>query len=228
MTYHNDQFFGCTIVSLTTFNQSNKIPSHPIALQYVRCPISTLCVGQAASMATLLLAAGDAGERRSLPNARMMIHQPSGGASGQASDIAIHAQEIIETRSRLNALYSRHTGKPLDIIGEYPILPTGLLQQNYMSLLSNTTTLSQMIISRLSSSFSDTLRHVICPECAIAICASTPYLVFLVLQRSPWKGTSSCPHTKHATLVLLMKLLNIDLHLETKNLLIKLELYICL
>lgn len=73
-------------------------------------------------MATLLLAAGDAGERRSLPNARLMIHQPSGGASGQASDIAIHAQEIIETRSRLNTLYSRHTGKSLDIIGEYPLL----------------------------------------------------------------------------------------------------------
>ena len=73
-------------------------------------------------MATLLLAAGDAGERRSLPNARLMIHQPSGGASGQASDIAIHAQEIIETRSRLNALYSRHTGKSLDVIGEYTLL----------------------------------------------------------------------------------------------------------
>jgi len=87
-------------------------------MQYIRCPLSTLCVGQAASMATLLLAAGAEGERRSLPNARLMIHQPSGGASGQATDIAIHAREIIETRARLNALYSRHTGKDLKLIEE--------------------------------------------------------------------------------------------------------------
>eukprot|EP00897_Mesotaenium_endlicherianum_P009295 jgi/Mesen1/8394/ME000468S07835 len=87
-------------------------------MQYIRSPVSTLCVGQAASMATLLLAAGEAGERRSLPNARLMVHQPSGGASGQASDIAIHAQEIIDTRARLNGLYARHTGKAVDVIEE--------------------------------------------------------------------------------------------------------------
>ncbi|MCO5557307.1 hypothetical protein L7F22_010868 [Adiantum nelumboides] len=85
-------------------------------MQYIRSPVSTLCVGQAASMASLLLAAGAPGERRSLPNARVMIHQPSGGASGQASDIAIHAREILDMRSRLNKLYVKHTGTSLDLI----------------------------------------------------------------------------------------------------------------
>lgn len=85
-------------------------------MQYIRSPVSTLCVGQAASMGSLLLAAGAAGERRSLPNARIMIHQPSGGASGQASDIAIHAREILDMRTRLNKLYVKHTGASLEII----------------------------------------------------------------------------------------------------------------
>lgn len=85
-------------------------------MQYIRSPVSTLCVGQAASMASLLLAAGASGERRSLPNARVMIHQPSGGASGQASDIAIHAREILDMRSRLNKLYVKHTGASLETI----------------------------------------------------------------------------------------------------------------
>ncbi|CAM6047495.1 unnamed protein product [Sphagnum compactum] len=79
-------------------------------MQYIRSPVSTLCVGQAASMGSLLLAAGAPGERRSLPNARVMIHQPSGGASGQASDIAIQAREILDMRARLNRLYVKHTG----------------------------------------------------------------------------------------------------------------------
>lgn len=96
-------------------------------MQYVRSPVSTLCVGQAASMATLLLAAGESGERRSLPNARLMIHQPSGGASGQASDIAIHAKEILETRARLNKLYAGHTGKPVEVIAE------SMERDNFMS-----------------------------------------------------------------------------------------------
>ncbi|CAI5522741.1 unnamed protein product [Closterium sp. Naga37s-1] len=87
-------------------------------MQYIQCPVSTLCVGQAASMATLLLAAGEAGQRRSLPNARLMVHQPSGGAQGQATDIAIHAEEIIKTKARLNGLYAKHTGKEVDVIGE--------------------------------------------------------------------------------------------------------------
>lgn len=86
--------------------------------QYIQSPVSTLCVGQAASMATLLLAAGQKGQRRSLPNARLMVHQPSGGASGQATDIHIHAKEILDTKKRLNELYAHHTGKPVDIIGK--------------------------------------------------------------------------------------------------------------
>lgn len=85
-------------------------------MQYITSPVSTLCVGQAASMASLLLAAGAPGERRSLPNARVMVHQPSGGASGQASDIAIHAREILDMRSRLNKLYVKHTGASLETI----------------------------------------------------------------------------------------------------------------
>ncbi|KAJ6822575.1 ATP-dependent Clp protease proteolytic subunit isoform X1 [Iris pallida] len=82
-------------------------------VQYIRSPVSTLCVGQAASMGSLLLAAGAPGERRSLPNARVMIHQPSGGASGQATDIAIQAKEILKVRERLNAIYVKHTGQPM-------------------------------------------------------------------------------------------------------------------
>ncbi|KAH7442313.1 hypothetical protein KP509_03G081600 [Ceratopteris richardii] len=87
-------------------------------MQYIRSPVSTFCVGQACSMGSLLLAAGAPGERRSLPNARVMIHQPSGGASGQASDIAIHAKEILDTRARLNRLYAKHTGASIEKIEE--------------------------------------------------------------------------------------------------------------
>lgn len=82
-------------------------------MQYVSAPVKTLCMGQASSMASLLLSAGAPGERRILPNARVMLHQPSGGAGGQASDIAIHAAEILKTRSRLNELYVKHTGQAL-------------------------------------------------------------------------------------------------------------------
>ncbi|KAG8065342.1 hypothetical protein GUJ93_ZPchr0004g38201 [Zizania palustris] len=85
-------------------------------MQYIRSPVTTLCIGQAASMASLLLAAGARGERRALPNARVMIHQPSGGASGQASDIAIHAKEILKVRDRLNRIYAKHTGQAIDRI----------------------------------------------------------------------------------------------------------------
>ena len=82
-------------------------------MQYVRPPIATLCIGQAASMGSLLLAAGEAGQRFALPNARIMTHQPSGGAQGQATDIEIHAREIIATRARLNDIYAKHTGQKL-------------------------------------------------------------------------------------------------------------------
>ncbi|XP_078440033.1 nuclear-encoded CLP protease P7 [Wolffia australiana] len=85
-------------------------------IQYIRSPVTTLCIGQAASMGSLLLAAGAPGERRALPNSRVMIHQPSGGASGQASDIAIHAKEILKVRERLNSIYAKHTGQDISRI----------------------------------------------------------------------------------------------------------------
>lgn len=85
-------------------------------IQYVRSPVHTVAMGLAASMGSLLLAAGAAGHRMSLPNARIMIHQPHGGAQGQASDIAIQAKEILYTRNRLNEIYVKHTGKSLDDI----------------------------------------------------------------------------------------------------------------
>lgn len=85
-------------------------------IQYIRSPINTICLGQAASMASLLLAAGAKGERRSLPNATIMIHQPSGGYSGQAKDMTIHTKEIIGIYDSLNGLYSKHTGQPIDVI----------------------------------------------------------------------------------------------------------------
>ena len=87
-------------------------------MQYIRPNIVTLCIGQAASMGSLLLAAGAPGQRFALPNARIMIHQPSGGTQGQATDIEIHAREIIATRARLNEIYAKHTGQELSSIEE--------------------------------------------------------------------------------------------------------------
>ncbi|KAJ1827521.1 hypothetical protein LPJ63_000575 [Coemansia sp. RSA 2711] len=85
-------------------------------MQYIQCPISTLCTGQACSMGSLLLTAGSKGQRFALPHSSVMVHQPSGGAEGQASDIAIHAREILKTRERLNRIYSKHTGQSIDVI----------------------------------------------------------------------------------------------------------------
>ena len=85
-------------------------------MQYVRPEVSTLCIGQAASMGSMLLAAGASGQRFALPNAHIMIHQPSGGAQGQATDVEIHAREILATRARLNDIYAKHTGQPLSVI----------------------------------------------------------------------------------------------------------------
>jgi len=82
-------------------------------MQYIRAPVATLCIGQAASMGSLLLTAGEKGMRFALPNARVMVHQPSGGFQGQASDIERHAQEILDMRSRLNKIYVEHTGQTL-------------------------------------------------------------------------------------------------------------------
>jgi ATP-dependent Clp protease protease subunit len=82
-------------------------------MQFVRPAVSTLCIGQAASMGSLLLAAGNKGMRFALPNARIMLHQPSGGFQGQATDIMLHAQEILNLKKRLNEVYVKHTGQPL-------------------------------------------------------------------------------------------------------------------
>lgn len=126
----NDSMASLVVAQLLFLESEN--PSRPISMyinspggvvtaglaiydtmQYVAPDIATLCVGQACSMASLLLAAGAAGHRRALPNARVMIHQPSGGAQGQASDIAIHATEILNLRKRLNDIYVKHTGRDL-------------------------------------------------------------------------------------------------------------------
>ncbi|WP_440925357.1 ATP-dependent Clp endopeptidase proteolytic subunit ClpP [Candidatus Pelagibacter sp.] len=85
-------------------------------MQYVKPDISTLCIGQAASMGSFLLAAGTKGKRFSLPNSRIMVHQPSAGFQGQATDIEIHANEVLSLKKRLNEIYSKHTGKSVDEI----------------------------------------------------------------------------------------------------------------
>ena len=96
-------------------------------MQYIRPDVATLCIGQAASMGSLLLCAGAPGKRFSLPNSRIMIHQPSGGFQGQASDIEIHAQEILSLRKRLNEIYVKHTGKELSVI------ETSMERDNFMT-----------------------------------------------------------------------------------------------
>jgi ATP-dependent Clp protease protease subunit len=85
-------------------------------MQFIQCPVSTLCFGQAASMGSFLLAAGEKGKRFALPNSRIMVHQPSAGFQGQATDIEIHAKEIAATKSKLNELYSKHTGQDVKSI----------------------------------------------------------------------------------------------------------------
>ena len=96
-------------------------------MQFIQCPVSTLCFGQAASMGSFLLAAGEKGKRFALPNSRIMVHQPSAGFQGQATDIEIHAKEIISTKSKLNQLYSKHTGQDVKTIEE------ALERDNFMS-----------------------------------------------------------------------------------------------
>ena len=87
-------------------------------MQYIKSPISTVCLGMAASMGSFLLMAGEKGQRIALPNARIMVHQPSGGYSGKASDIQRHAEDIIKTKRRLNELYAKHTGQPIEVVEE--------------------------------------------------------------------------------------------------------------
>jgi ATP-dependent Clp protease protease subunit len=87
-------------------------------MQFIKCDVSTICVGQAASMGAVLLAAGAKGKRYSLPHSRIMVHQPLGGFQGQASDIDIHAREILETRNRLNRILAHHTGQNIEKIAK--------------------------------------------------------------------------------------------------------------
>ena len=96
-------------------------------MQYIKPEISTLCIGQAASMGSFLLAAGTKGKRFSLPNSRIMVHQPSAGFQGQATDIEIHANEVLSLKKRLNEIYSKHTGKNVDEI------KTALERDNFMT-----------------------------------------------------------------------------------------------
>ncbi|MBE7203620.1 MAG: ATP-dependent Clp protease proteolytic subunit, partial [Parafilimonas terrae] len=96
-------------------------------MQFIRCPVTTLCVGQAASMGSLLLTAGEPGHRFALPNARIMVHQPSGGFQGQATDILIHAREIEALKRRLNEIYVKHTGR------DYDTIHTALERDNFMT-----------------------------------------------------------------------------------------------
>ncbi len=99
-------------------------------MQYVKPDISTLCIGQAASMGSFLLSAGKKGKRFSLPNSRIMVHQPSAGFQGQATDIEIHANEVLSLKKRLNEIYSKHTGKTVDEI------KTALERDNFMTAAS--------------------------------------------------------------------------------------------
>tara|TARA_B100001741_G_scaffold257780_1_gene220859 strand:- start:2224 stop:2847 length:624 start_codon:yes stop_codon:yes gene_type:complete len=96
-------------------------------MQFIQSPVSTLCFGQAASMGSFLLAAGEKGMRYALPNSRIMVHQPSAGFKGQATDIEIHAKEVLSMKSNLNKLYSKHTGQAVDAIEE------ALERDNFMS-----------------------------------------------------------------------------------------------
>src|SRR5210317_991421 len=96
-------------------------------MQYIRPPVSTLCIGQAASMGSLLLTAGEKGMRYCLPHSRVMVHQPSGGYQGQATDIMIHAQETLKIKRRLNDIYVKHTGQ------EYDTVEAALERDNFMS-----------------------------------------------------------------------------------------------
>lgn len=117
-------------------------------MQFVNCDVSTICVGQAASMGALLLAGGDKGKRFALPHSRIMVHQPSAGFQGQATDIGIHAQEVLELKRRLNEIMAKHTGQPVERVEqdlerdnfmsasaavEYGIIDTVLAQRTEMS-----------------------------------------------------------------------------------------------
>ncbi|KAF9682034.1 hypothetical protein SADUNF_Sadunf05G0066200 [Salix dunnii] len=109
--------YHCTSLSFVAYNYGCVVGLAIYdTMQYIRSPVNTICLGQAASMASLLLASGAKGERKALPNATIMIHQPSGGYSGQAKDLTIHTKQIVRVWDALNQLYCKHTGKPIDVI----------------------------------------------------------------------------------------------------------------
>ena len=114
-------------------------------MQYIKPDISTLCIGQAASMGSFLLAAGTKGKRFSLPNSRIMVHQPSAGFQGQATDIEIHANEVLSLKKRLNEIYSNHTGKSVDEI------KSALERDNFMTAdLAKTFGLIDQVVEKRS------------------------------------------------------------------------------
>jgi len=123
-------------------------------MQYIRSPVSTVCIGQAASMGSLLLCAGAKGKRFALPNARVMVHQPSGGAQGQATDIEIQAREILKVRERLNGIYVHHTGQTLEAI------QSKLERDSYMSAeeARDFGIVDQVVESRPASTSDDTTK----------------------------------------------------------------------
>jgi len=121
-------------------------------MQFINCDVSTICVGQAASMGALLLAGGASGKRFALPHSRIMVHQPSAGYQGQATDISIHAKEVLDLKSRLNTIMAKHTGQPLEQIEqdlerdnfksatealEYGLVDTVLVERKEMSDTEN-------------------------------------------------------------------------------------------
>ena len=129
-------------------------------MQYVRPEISTVCIGQAASMGSLLLCAGEPGMRFALPNARIMVHQPSGGFQGQATDIMLHAQEILNLKKRLNEIYVRHTGQPIKKIED------ALERDNFLtSDMAKDFGLIEITRKRVRQSLERTLCQP-CPNCA--------------------------------------------------------------
>ena len=127
-------------------------------MQYIKSPVSTLCIGQASSMGSFLLAAGEKGKRFSLPNSRIMVHQPSAGFQGQATDIEIHANEVLSLKKRLNEIYSKHTGQTVDEI------KLALERDNFMSP-ENAKSFAFSGVIKLSLSKADLISSTDLPVC---------------------------------------------------------------
>ena len=127
-------------------------------MQYIKPEVNTLCIGQAASMGSFLLAAGAKGKRFSLPNSRIMVHQPSAGFQGQATDIEIHANEVLSLKKRLNEIYSKHTGKSVDEI------KSALERDNFMTP-NNAKDFAESAVIKLSLSKADLISSTDLPVC---------------------------------------------------------------